>query len=419
MFTDELTAERAPAGVGGGCSFVVGQGVGGAEASVGKASTAAECARLVQARQPHANGATFLNVGGYDCFAEFGMLGTDGSTEWQTCLFEETYELASQLEVSQFGCSSSAGNGVSERDQQVGVADSIDSCALMVMSMRPDANGASFLYEESLCFAEWGMTGSDRDEQWTSCAFPRHSSCASILAENPASASGPHMILTARQPLLVYCDMTDHGWTLVRKTAVGPGARRVSMDRLAGPDGALNTTSSSSLPMGPLSELCAGQRKLVPGPTEVVLTVQMYGAGGAAGSARDGWTFGADGGTGGYVAGRITLPLPATGEPLQLLVIPGEGGTPYQDSYWGWGGGAPVRTGQGDSSRYCGGGGGASGLWLLSGTRQRTDPTPQSRQHAYAAQFTPDSTLMMAGGGGGGGVSRAGRGNRGGDGGGD
>ena len=104
----------------------------------------------------------------------------------------------------------------------------------------------------------------------------------------------------------------------------------------------------------------------------------------------------------------------------EILVIAGEEGTPFADSYFNLGGGAPTSFAYGDN-QYAGGGGGASGIWYLTGTSQRRDPIAESgtdSQTVYANQFVESATVMMAGGGGGGGSSRAGRGNAGGAGGG-
>eukprot|EP01043_Picozoa_sp_COSAG02_P012962 COSAG02_NODE_511_length_20858_cov_21.570837_4_plen_4757_part_00 len=415
-FMDEVAAARALV-ADQVCNFVAGQGVGGAEAHVGKARNADDCARLVRARHPRANGATFLRIGGFDCFAEFDMIGTDRDSEWETCLFDHADALrVESTKGDHFECQFVVGNGVSEYDQLVGVADSTDACFQMVMSMRPEANGATMPRDGTgSCFAEFGMTSSDAEAQWTTCQFPRHTSCAEIYQEDPSSRTGTYTILVTGQLLPVHCDMSDGGWTLVMKTAVGPEASRVGIDRLAGPDGALNSTYSSSLPVGALVELCAAQIKALPAPDEVVLHVQMVGAGGASG-ARGGWGFGADGGAGGSMVGEIRLPLP-TGQPLRLLVVAGQHGEPFQ-TIWNLGGGGAVHatTGYRDN-QYSGGGGGASGIWLLSSTVQQEVIGVTHTAAAYSAQFDPDSTLMMAGGGGGGGASRIGRGNRGGDGG--
>ena len=47
-----------------------------------------KCALAVKYQVPTANGATFSNTGGSGCYAEFGMTGPNGSTAWQTCMFD-------------------------------------------------------------------------------------------------------------------------------------------------------------------------------------------------------------------------------------------------------------------------------------------------------------------------------------------
>ena len=120
----------------------------------------------------------------------------------------------------------------------------------MVMSMRPDANGASLNAVTNECFAAFGLAGVDEDQvDWTTCQFPRHSSCTGILAEDPTAQSGIYTIRSAGLPISVHCDMADNGWTLVKKTAVGPDADRansIATDRLAGTDGALESLFSGS-----------------------------------------------------------------------------------------------------------------------------------------------------------------------------
>ena len=68
--------------------FVVGDGIGGTEKLIGAASNREECKRMVRAREPAANGATFpTRTGRGNCYAEYGMTGVSGSG-YQTCQFE-------------------------------------------------------------------------------------------------------------------------------------------------------------------------------------------------------------------------------------------------------------------------------------------------------------------------------------------
>lgn len=122
------------------------------------------------------------------------------------------------------------------------------------------------------------------------------------------------------------------------------------------------------------------------------MLVELWGAGGG-GSAAGGWSFGANGGAGGYTWGLITDLTP--GEPLVLIV--GQGGSSYGTTNM-FGGGAPSST-NGTDNRYGAPGGGLTGL--------------------FRGSYTFANALLIAGGGGGGGSSRAGNGNFGGAGGGN
>jgi len=67
-------AECAPGGPPGGsrrvvdCEMVEGDGTGGRENRVGEAPTAAACAQMVRDAEPSANGATYSNDGGTECY---------------------------------------------------------------------------------------------------------------------------------------------------------------------------------------------------------------------------------------------------------------------------------------------------------------------------------------------------------------
>ena len=69
------------------CPMMPGDGTGGPEVYVGSAVTSEECAALVQATWPTANGATYSANGDDACYAEFGMTGHNSNSDWQTCLF--------------------------------------------------------------------------------------------------------------------------------------------------------------------------------------------------------------------------------------------------------------------------------------------------------------------------------------------
>jgi hypothetical protein len=67
------------------CNYVVGDGVGASEISLGSFGSELNCAVAVRNLYPLANGATYGAWGA--CYAEFGMQGINPDTEWRTCLF--------------------------------------------------------------------------------------------------------------------------------------------------------------------------------------------------------------------------------------------------------------------------------------------------------------------------------------------
>ena len=71
------------------CNFVVGDGTGGSETSLGSSfGSELDCAAAVRNRYPLANGATYSNGGGTSCYAEFNMNGVNPAwSSWRTCLF--------------------------------------------------------------------------------------------------------------------------------------------------------------------------------------------------------------------------------------------------------------------------------------------------------------------------------------------
>lgn len=123
------------------------------------------------------------------------------------------------------------------------------------------------------------------------------------------------------------------------------------------------------------------------------IIVQLWGAGGGGGTP-GGWSFGAEGGGGGYAYALIES-TELTGQTLILQV--GEGGLVNGTRMSFGGGGQANRTGS--DNRYGSNGGGYTGLFLNS--------------------VSQANALVIAGGGGGGGSSRAGTGNYGGAGGGE
>ena len=69
------------------CIYIVADGDGSTETRVGDFGSELDCANAVRNQYPLANGATYSNVGGTSCYAEFGMHLANGNTQWRTCLF--------------------------------------------------------------------------------------------------------------------------------------------------------------------------------------------------------------------------------------------------------------------------------------------------------------------------------------------
>lgn len=126
-------------------------------------------------------------------------------------------------------------------------------------------------------------------------------------------------------------------------------------------------------------------------PVSTQFIVQLWGAGGGGGTV-GGWSFGAEGGGGGYAYGEIQ----GLTSGASLILQVGEGGLVNGTRFSFGGGGQANRTGQ--DNRYGSNGGGYTGLFLNS--------------------VSQANAIIIAGGGGGGGSSRAGTGNIGGAGGG-
>lgn len=118
--------------VPGYCNYVVGDGIGGTEESVGGVSTAAECVNTVLELHPDANGATYSSSDDA-CYAEFGMTGPNDNAAYHTCLFPGDLSL----------CTFVVGDGVPGPEEAVGDANSVSECVSMVRQMRPDANGVT------------------------------------------------------------------------------------------------------------------------------------------------------------------------------------------------------------------------------------------------------------------------------------
>jgi hypothetical protein len=144
-----------------GCAWGTGDGVGGTEAGVGDADSAAQCVSLVLSSQPEANGATYSNTGGTGCYAEFGMTEANTSGSWQTCLFVPGF------------CDWMPGDGVGGTESFVGTAADVQECTALVQAEAPDANGATYSNTGGTqCYAEFGMNGPNDSTAWQTCMFP-------------------------------------------------------------------------------------------------------------------------------------------------------------------------------------------------------------------------------------------------------
>ena len=89
------------------------------------------------------------------------MTGANASGEWQTCMFPDGV-------ICEWG----VGDGIGGTEESVGAADGPAECALKVLNLRPEANGATFSNTGGTgCYAEFGMTGANDSAGWQSCMF--------------------------------------------------------------------------------------------------------------------------------------------------------------------------------------------------------------------------------------------------------
>jgi len=65
-------------------AWETGDGISDRETHIGTAGSPQECAEMVRATCPDANGATLPGSGSGGCYCEFGQRGSTGSTSWQT-----------------------------------------------------------------------------------------------------------------------------------------------------------------------------------------------------------------------------------------------------------------------------------------------------------------------------------------------
>ena len=171
--------------------FVTGDGRGDREKYLGRAPNREECKRMVRAREPAANGATFPNIcgscGSGNCYAEFGMNGVHSSSSWQTCLFEgmtvsSLRSFLSNLRVNfiqvwvSFKISETCfvtGDGIGGTEELIGAASNREECKRMVRAREPAANGATFPTRNGRgnCYAEFGMTRASSSSSYQTCQF--------------------------------------------------------------------------------------------------------------------------------------------------------------------------------------------------------------------------------------------------------
>ena len=69
------------------CTFDQGDGIGGSQKHLGETTSENECAILVRSQEPTANGASHYQESSKNCFANFGMTGTDSNSDFRSCLF--------------------------------------------------------------------------------------------------------------------------------------------------------------------------------------------------------------------------------------------------------------------------------------------------------------------------------------------
>lgn len=168
-----------------GCTFASGDGSGGTEANVGSAASAADCAAMVAREEPTANGATFptteiildstrwsstLTGDQGLCYAEFGMTGSSASSGWQTCMLSNRAGPSPPPPpASDEGCDWMDGDGSGGTEEGLGDAPTALACTQLVMTTRPEANGATYQQSGQACFAEFGMTGHVASGAWRTC----------------------------------------------------------------------------------------------------------------------------------------------------------------------------------------------------------------------------------------------------------
>ena len=72
------------------------------------------------------------------------------------------------------------GDGTGGTEEHIGSTRTLDECVKFVKAIRPNANGATFDVTCAdmgcrnlgcCCFAEFGMTGWNTNNQWRSCRF--------------------------------------------------------------------------------------------------------------------------------------------------------------------------------------------------------------------------------------------------------
>ena len=137
---------------------------------------------MVKDQCPDANGVTMSDKGSGACYCEFGLTGSSGGANWQTC------NLASAPAPKQeLGCTFEQGDGISDREQNIGNANSPAECEQMVKDQCPDANGVTIVDAGiGACYCEFGLTGSSGGAAYKTCRL--------TTVEDTADAVGdPHL----------------------------------------------------------------------------------------------------------------------------------------------------------------------------------------------------------------------------------
>ena len=95
------------------------------------------------------------------------MTGQNGNADWKSCLLPAAVGL----------CEFQKGDGISNSDEFIGDAANPRECAALVMTSKPEANGATYSNQQpgnTKCFAEYGMSvpaSSSSSGSWQTCSW--------------------------------------------------------------------------------------------------------------------------------------------------------------------------------------------------------------------------------------------------------